>query len=1045
MTVPYRLGIDIGTNSLGWCALDLGREGEPKSIRRIGVRIFSNGRAPDDTPLAVERRGAKGARKRRDRFIDRRDDLMAALIRHGLMPTEGSARKQLEGLDPYELRAIGLDALLPPHHFGRAIFHLNQRRGFNSNRKTDRKQKADDIKGMKGGIGKLRQAISDADARTLGEYLFIAFRKGRSVRGSKDGKVKAHATLRARPHVVKGKNEYDLYADRAMYEQEFDLLWQRQTELGSPLSDVAYKEIKNFIFFQRPLKPVQPGKCALDPSDERAPLALPIVQRFRMLSELANLEIVFRDQTHRFLSREERDKILKMLMAGKKLTFDKIRGAFGLGTEVKFNLESEKRDHLKGDATASGGEKRNGLAHKDYFGPAWWTFSLERQNEIVEFLLDEASEEKVIERAVKEWDLSEEAAANVADASLPDGYGRLGRKALSKIVPIMETGVIKYHEAAALAGYNHSSRDDGEVFDQLPYYGQVLEHAVIGTGDEKHEPEQRYGRIPNPTVHVAMNELRKVVNALSKKYGPPAEIVVELARDLPLGQKAKKELKDEQAENQEKNDKRRKTLAGLGLPENGENMLRLRLWDELGEEQLNKRCVYTGEQISIGRLFGPEVEIEHILPFKRTLDNSPANKTVSMRSANRYKGNRSPQEAFGESRDDFNWEEILLRATALPKNKRWRFSADAMEKFEGKGDFLARQLVDTQYISRLTREYLTKIAGPYKVWVITGRLTEMLRGKWGLNSLLSGHNRKNRYDHRHHAIDAFVAGVTDRSMLQRVASASDQFRERLIDDMPDPWDGYRDELAGRLDKIVISHKPDHGVQGRLHEDSSYGIVKHPEKEGGATLVYRKGLAGLNPHEVERIRDKTLRDDVKQATEHARADKKEFAKALAEYAEKHGIRHVRLTKVEDGYICIKDKNGEAYKAVIPGENAYVEIYETPDGKWQGEGVSVFKANQKDYHPQWRSKNPDAKFVMRAHKGDLLKLSDGVVYKVYQLDASKDRFKLGAHNESGSLQKRHDDGEDPFRWVMNNYGWLKANGARKVTVDYLGRVNDPGPPK
>lgn len=1043
MTVPYRLGIDIGTNSLGWCALDLGREGEPKSIRRIGVRIFSNGRAPDDTPLAVERRVARGARKRRDRFVDRRDDLMAALIRHGLMPTEGNVRKQLEGLDPYELRAIGLDALLPPHHFGRAIFHLNQRRGFKSNRKTDRKQKKDDIKGMKGAIGSLRQAISDSGARTLGEYLFTSFRKGRTVRGSRDGSVKAHASLRARPHVVKGKNEYDLYADRAMYEQEFDLLWRRQKELGVTLSDEAYTEIKHAIFFQRELKAVQPGKCALDPSDERAPIALPIVQRFRMLSELANLEIVFPDQRRQQLTLDERNKILKDLQPAKKgLTFEKdIRVKLGLGTECTFNLADEKRKGLKGDLTGIE------LSGKNCFGPAWWTMALDRQNEIVEYLLDEASEEKVIEKAVNEWGLSEEAAANVADASLPDGYGRLGRKALSKIVPIMEANVVKYHEAAAQAGYNHSSRDDGEVFDQLPYYGEILQHAVTGTGkiEDKEHPEKFYGRIPNPTVHVAMNELRKVVNALSKKYGPPAEIVVELARDLPLGQKAKAEKNKEQADNQKKNEDRKSQLRQLGMAENGENLLRLRLWEELDKDPLSRRCVYTGEVISPTRLFGPEVEIEHILPFKRTLDNSPANKTVSMRSANRYKGNRSPQEAFGNSADGFDWENILLRATALPKNKRWRFSADAMEKFEGKGDFLARQLVDTQYISRLTREYLTKIAGPYKVWVITGRLTEMLRGKWGLNSLLSGHNRKNRYDHRHHAIDAFVAGVTDRSMLQRVASASDQFRERLIDDMPDPWEGYREELAGRLEKIIISHKPDHGVQGRLHEDSSYGIVKHPEKEGGATLVYRKGLAGLNPNEVERIRDKTLRDDVKQATEHVRADKKEFAKALAEYSDKHGIRHVRLTKVEEGYICVKDENGEAYKAVIPGENAYVELYETPDGKWQGEGVSVFNANQNEFKPKWQAANPDARLVMRVHKGDLLKLNNGVVYKVYQLRPSASLFVLGAHNESGSLQKRHDDGEDPFRWVMNNYGWLKANGARKVTVDYLGHVNDPGPPK
>src|SRR5690606_20466892 len=116
-------------------------------------------------------------------------------------------------------------------------------------------------------------------------------------------------------------------------------------------------------------------------------------------------------------------------------------------------------------------------------------------------------------------------------------------------------------------------------------------------------------------------------NAINEKYGPPAEIVVELARDLPLGKEAKEEKNREQAKNQRENERRRGELAKLGLPDNGENMLRLRLWEELGPVH-DRRCVYTGEQISIHRLFSPEVEIEHILPFKRTLDNSPANKTV---------------------------------------------------------------------------------------------------------------------------------------------------------------------------------------------------------------------------------------------------------------------------------------------------------------------------------------------------------------------------------------------------------------------------------
>jgi CRISPR-associated endonuclease Csn1 len=1038
VTVPYRLGIDIGTNSLGWCVLDLDRQGRPKAIRRMGVRIFSDGRDPQNgTSLAVDRRMARGARKRRDRFVDRRADLLRALVRHGLMPVDISERKALESLDPYELRWRGLNEKLHPHHLGRAIFHLNQRRGFKSNRKTDKKQKEGDLKGMKGGIGKLREAIDASGANTLGAYLYVAFRKGRTVRGARDGSVELHLTVRARPHVVKGKNEYDLYADRAMYEQEFDLIWQRQIELGAALSDAARKEIRDIVFFQRPLKPVDPGRCALDPTDQRAPEALPLFQRFRMLSELANLEIIALDRSHRPLTLNERDRILPQLERKNELSFDRMRALLGLDSTFTFNLESEKRKGLKGDQTAIA------LAKKSCFGAAWWSLSFDRRNEIAATLFDEASEALLVARARNDWGLDEEAAQAVADANLPAGYGRIGRKALAKIVPIMGAKVIRYHAAAAEAGYDHARQPDGEVFDLLPYYGEALEHAVgFGSGDPNDPLEMRFGRIANPTVHIALNELRRVTNALAKRYGSPAEIVVELARDLPLGKEAKEEKNREQAENQRQNERRRAELAGLGLPDSGENILRLRLWEELGPVH-ERRCVYTGEQISIERLFGPDVEIEHILPFTRTLDNSAANRTVSLRKANRYKGNRSPFEAFGAGADGFDWQAMLSRSLGMPKNKRWRFGADAMERFEGERNFLDRQLTDTQYIARVTREYLTKLSGPHNVWVVTGRLTQMLRGRWGLNRLLSDHNLKNRYDHRHHAIDAFVVGVTDRSMLQRVASAADQIRDRLIDDMPDPWEGFRDDLQARLEKLVVSHKPDHGTGGKLHEETAYGLIRDPSKEDGATLVYRKPLSALNANEIERIRDKALRARVQKAAEPANGNKTELAKALAAFSAETGIRHVRLTKVEQGTVSISDRNGRLYKAYSPGENLFVEVLALANGRWSGRGVSLFDANQKS-----RDGAPEGRAVMRVYKGDLLKLEDSGVDKVVQvhrLDAQAQRFKLAPHNESGNLDKRHADLDDPFRWLMIGYNQLKARKARKVTVDFLGRVNDPGPPQ
>ncbi|MFO1266631.1 MAG: type II CRISPR RNA-guided endonuclease Cas9, partial [Rubrivivax sp.] len=143
----YRLALDIGATSIGWCLLRLDNSEPPKPIAiiRAGVRLFGDGREPArgkgevGTSLAVTRRVARQMRRRRDRTLRRKARIVAALVRLGFWPTETTQQRALVGLDPYELRRRGLDGPLTSAEFGRALFHLNQRRGFLSNRKTDRK------------------------------------------------------------------------------------------------------------------------------------------------------------------------------------------------------------------------------------------------------------------------------------------------------------------------------------------------------------------------------------------------------------------------------------------------------------------------------------------------------------------------------------------------------------------------------------------------------------------------------------------------------------------------------------------------------------------------------------------------------------------------------------------------------------------------------------------------------------------------------------------------------------------------------------------
>lgn len=1031
--MAYRLGLDLGTNSIGWCLLNLNQQGEPDRFLRLGARIFPDGRDPQSgTSLAADRRLARQMRKRRDRFLRRRGRLLDALIRHGFIPTDATERKKLVELDPYILRKRGLDKTLSPAELGRALFHLNQRRGFRSNRKVD--------KGTGNDSGKIRSAVTatrallDRDkSRTIGEWLARRHERREPVR--------------ARLRGLGAKATYDLYVDRDMIAQEFDTLWEKQKP-NHPgiMTDAVREELRDILLYQRPLKPVRPGRCTFESDDDRAPLALPRNQRFRIYQELNNLRILNEGFSETVLTLEQRNTIAADLLRGRERSFDQIRRTLKLAATTNFNLKSEKRDKLKGCATA------RVLGHKNCFGPAWHELPLARQDEIVEKLLSTESESELTQWLEHKCGLSADAVRAVANAGLPDGYGRLGRKALSKILPKLVESVITYDAAVKEAGYvSHSHFYTGKIHDSLPYYGKTLEHHVgFGSGEIGDSDEKRYGRIANPTVHIGLNQLRKLVNAVVEEYGHPNQIIVEVARDLKLGYAKRREIEEEQAKRQKQNDEFRNKLTDLGLPDNAENILRMRLWTELNPgDPADRRCPFTGELISPTKLFNPDVEIEHLLPFSRTLDDSIANKTVSLRRANRDKGNNTPFEAFGHSPTGYDWAAILERAQALPTNKRWRFTENAMERYlRDEKDFLARHLNDTAYLSRIAKDYLSAICPPAKIWVTPGRLTALLRAKWGLNSILSDSNHKQRNDHRHHAVDAAVIAVADRGLLKRVADAAgrahDAGLERLLSDTPQPWGGFRDAVESAIERVVVSYKPDHGQQDKLHNETAYGFVEPPNEDGVARVVHRTMLTDLKPSHLDPdaedgVRDLTLRKQLREVAGNATGT--ELKKRLLAFSERTGIRRVRVTE-KLTVIAVPDSPYKSYK----GDSNYAfEIYRGDGGRWREHIITTFEANQ--VKPLERLRNQTLalngrSLVMRLCKNDLVAIEENGERRIMRVAKfSPGMLALAEHNEA-NVDARNRDKEDTFAYVYKSSGSLYAAKGRRIFVTLLGSVLDPG---
>ena len=1004
----FRLALDLGSTSLGWALIRLNAENEASAIIKSGVRIFSDGRNPKDgSSLAVTRREARAMRRRRDRLLKRKARMMNTLVKHGFFPADEASRKLLEKLDPFTLRAKGLDQALSPEEFARALFHINQRRGFKSNRKTDKKE--NDSGALKSAISQLRQAMQATQCRSVGEWLNQRHQSGLSVRA------------RYRQHLVeredgktKAEMRYDLYIDRAMIEDEFDALWKKQTELNPQLfTEQARNELKDCLLHQRPLKPVKPGRCTLIPEEERAPLALPSQQRFRIYQEVNNLRLLREGLVDEPLTKTQRDLIVETLEKNSKRTFTQIKKLIGFSGQ--FNLEDEKRTELKGNSTSAI------LSKKNLLGDAWFEMTEQAQDELVEQLIHEENLATLMSWLQTQYGLDEATAEQLANTNLPEGYGSLSAKALAQIIPALRAEVITYDKAVKAAGFEHHSNishaSTGEILPLLPYYGEYLQrHVGFGTGKPEDPPEKRYGKIANPTVHIGLNQVRTVVNAIIKRYGHPSEVIVELARDLKQSQEQRKEDQERQAKNQKRNERMREDISKLLniSPERVKHadLQKMILWEELSFNAADRRCPYSGVQISAHMLFSEQVEIEHILPFSETLDDSLSNKTVAMRQANRIKGNRTPWQA----KEDFakqGWEtaDMLARAELMPKNKRYRFGETGYEQWlrQDKG-FLARALNDTRHLSRVAKEYLSLVC-PQNTRAIPGQMTAMLRAKFGLNNILGLNGEKNRNDHRHHAVDACVIGVTDQAMLQRFSTASARAREqqlgKLVESMPMPWPSYREHVQRAIENIWVSHKPDHGYEGAMHNDTAYGLLAN-----GQVSVH-KVVDGV------RVLETTVLKVIP------------FSRAQA--ASRHGV--------------LPDGGPKPYKGYKGDSNYCIEIVKNEKGKWEGEVVSTFEAYQ--IARRFGRQRLTHKTLSTSGKPLVMRLivNDTVAFFV---DDTKKLFRLAQLASVGKLTfaECHEANVDKrarskeLAYVFKTAGSLQKAKARLVKVSPIGELKDPG---
>ena len=1031
----FVLGLDLGVSSIGW-AIVREREDGGASVR-CGAHLFEPGTDGSDAdrlrgaevPANQARRLFRQSRRQTWRRWRRKRSVLRALIDAGLLPPAESPLRTGEMVDEYvkaidaELRprwttdhgsqqtwlyGMRREAVLRPLdavEVGRALYHLAQRRGFQSNRRTDAKDTSEDRSKAKAAIASLADQVAANDPPTLGAYL---------------------ASLDTAEERLRGR-----WTSRAMYEDEFARIWDIQAG-GLGLTDDQRHTVERAMFRQRPLRPQSDlvGRCSLVPDQRRAPIAIRSFQRFRVLQAVNNLQVSVDGASPRALTAEERDRLLDALMTMGDRTVTQAKKPAGLKRTARFNIEDDDQKKIIGHRTDA--------KLRAVFGARFDAFSESERDELVVDLRSIRKSETLAKRGRERWGLDADAAAALADTHLEEGHASLSLAAIEALLPDLEAGVA--YATARRSRFPESFRAS-EVHDALP--------PVIDAVAE----------LRNPGVLRAMTELRKLINRVITEYGKPDVIRVEMARDLKHGPARREAMH----RTNRKREREREIVASKIVEQTSiltpsrDDVLRWMLADECGWI-----CPYTGRAFGWEDLLGPnpQIDVEHIWPRARSLDDGYLNKTLCFHDENRSrKRGYTPFEAYSEDRD--RWHQILHRVASFSGDQRTtRAKMDRFLAEEIPEGFSNRHLSDTRYISRVAADYLGLLYGgrvdpeaTQRVQTRTGGVTAWLRTGWGLSRVLSADGAKNRDDHRHHAVDAIVVALTDQAAVQSLAraaqSADVHWKHRAFERIDEPWESFREDAKAAIGSVIVSHRTSRRVSGPLHEATIYS-----KPVRGAHRV-RKELFKLSRSDIAkgRIVDKRAhRAIVDKLSElgYTSPTDQQIARVFADPANAPLVKgadgamvRLRRVRVEVDARPAEIDQGKNARFVKLGNNHHTVIWVTRDAKgrerWEHQPVTMFEAYRRRANGEpiiSRDGGPDRTFLFSLSKGEHVEMDDP------DNPGTRAIFRVLAFSE-GEIKviRTHDarqsaiSGKDRIR---PNAEKLRRLNARKVLITYLGEV-------
>ncbi len=855
--IPYAIGLDIGITSVGWAAVALDSEENPCGILDMGSRIFDAAEQPKTgASLAAPRREARSARRRLRRRRHRKERIRQLILNRSLLTEEELAELfsgELE--DVYALRVRALDEPVSQRDFARILLHLAQRRGFRSNRKGEASKED----------GKLLEAVNEnarrmaeGGYRTVGEMLLLdpEFREQKRNKGGEYRTTVSRDMVEseARQIFAAQRRLGNGFAAPELEEDYLEILLSQRSFDEGPGGDSPYggSQIEKMI-----------GRCTFYPEEPRAARACYSFEYFSLLQKVNALRLLEHGES-KALTEPQRRELIALAHSSANLDFARIRKALELPEDALFNMVSYRTE-----ADREAAEKKTKFNHlKAYHamrtavergGKGRFALLTEAQRDAVGTVLTLYKNSERVEEELAKAGLEP---CDVEALEALGGFSKTGHislRACRELIPYLEQGLM-YNEACEAAGFAFRGHEGTERSLLL------------------HPTEEDLAEITSPVVRRAVSQTVKVLNAIIRRYGGSATFLnIELAREMSKDFSERKSIEKENKENRARNERIMERIREEYGKHNatGLDLVKLKLYEEQGGV-----CMYSQKPISMERLFEPNyAEVDHIIPYSISFDDSYRNKVLVLTEENRNKGNRLPlQYLTGQRREDYI---VWVNSTVKDYRKKQKLLKERITE-EDEKQFKERNLQDTKTMARFLLNYIndnlqfapSARGRKKKVTAVNGAVTSYMRKRWGITKLRADGDL-------HHAVDALVIACTTDGMIQQVSRyaalrecrymqtetgsvAVDERTGEVLREFPYPWPQFRRELEARLSRdpariirelkipfyyesgrplpkpLFVSRMPRRKVTGAAHKDT----VKSPKALAEGYVVVKRPLTDL---------------------------------------------------------------------------------------------------------------------------------------------------------------------------------------------------------